>query len=591
LGRIFKDLGFEQRALVEGWHSLTDDPANYSAHRLLADSYASRPRHEIARVSELLQSQLLQPLNIDSLQPQLAESSLQNLEGAGPSTLSFNEFNPLFMRDRLALQVNGLVGNHDTLSDDLVISGIKGPTSLSMGQFHYETDGFRPNNDLKHDIYNVFFQSAISPQFNVQTEFRRRKTDQGDLQLRFDPTKFELGTRRRVDQDSVRLGARFSPSPYSNFIASGIYTDRKSTVSRTQDSAEPDISARDDEKGYEIEGRYLLRRNWFNVTLGGGVSDIDVDTHLRFQFPLPFCPLPFCETIDKFNQKHVNLYAYYNAFWPSTMTWSFGLSYESFDERDLEVDKINPKLGVQWDFADWGRLRLAYLRTVKRPLAIDQTIEPTQIAGFNQFFDDINGTKSEQFGAAFDAVLNKNLFAGIEYSGRDLEVPIQNITTLRTEVFHRSEDMIRTYLYWTPHRHWASSVETAYERFERPVSDPNVVQDNVFPKVETVSIPASVRYFHPSGFFAALGGTFVHQKVDLAPAATFPRDSDDFYLMDAALGYRFPKRLGIIRLEARNLLDENFFYQDLNIQTAGEVVTPRFNPDRTVLLRLTLTLN
>jgi hypothetical protein len=50
--------------LVEGWRLLNINPSNYSAHRFLADSYAALPRHEIARVSELLQSQLLQPVNI-----------------------------------------------------------------------------------------------------------------------------------------------------------------------------------------------------------------------------------------------------------------------------------------------------------------------------------------------------------------------------------------------------------------------------------------------------------------------------------------------------------------------------------------------
>ena len=74
VGRIYRDLGFEQLALIEGWKSVNTDPSNYSAHRLLADSYSALPRHEIARVSELLQSQLLQPINLTPVQPNLAES-------------------------------------------------------------------------------------------------------------------------------------------------------------------------------------------------------------------------------------------------------------------------------------------------------------------------------------------------------------------------------------------------------------------------------------------------------------------------------------------------------------------------------------
>ena len=76
LGRIYSDLGFQQLGLVEGWKSVNTDPTNFSAHRFLADSYSILPRHEIARVSELLQSQLLQPLNMTPIQPHLAESNL-----------------------------------------------------------------------------------------------------------------------------------------------------------------------------------------------------------------------------------------------------------------------------------------------------------------------------------------------------------------------------------------------------------------------------------------------------------------------------------------------------------------------------------
>ena len=138
LGRIYKDLGFEQRALVEGWKSVNADPSDYSGHRFLADSYSALPRHEIARVSELLQSQLLQPINIAPIQPQLAETNLFILSGAGPSDVAVNEFNPLFAGDGGGLQLNAVGGDNNTLGNDLVLSGIHGRFSYSIGQFHYE---------------------------------------------------------------------------------------------------------------------------------------------------------------------------------------------------------------------------------------------------------------------------------------------------------------------------------------------------------------------------------------------------------------------------------------------------------------------
>jgi tetratricopeptide (TPR) repeat protein len=188
LARIYSDLGFQQLSLVEGWKAVNVDPANFSAHRFLADSYAALPRHEIARVSELLQSQLLQPISINPVQPRLAESNLYILSSAGPSTLSFNEFNPLFNRNRLAFQVSGVGGEHGTLGEEIVQSGVWEGFSYSLGQFHYETDGFRKNNEFNENIYDIFTQLNLSYQTSIQGEFRSANSEKGDLTLRFFPS-------------------------------------------------------------------------------------------------------------------------------------------------------------------------------------------------------------------------------------------------------------------------------------------------------------------------------------------------------------------------------------------------------------------
>ena len=166
LARIYDDLGFEQFAQVEATKSLSLDPANYSAHRFLSDSYATRPRHEIARVSELLQAQLLQPININPVQPSLNETNLKIINGFGAAT--FNEYTSLFERDRTQVLISGVAGNNSTLGEEVVLSGLEGKLSYSLGQYHYETNGFRENADLRHDIYNAFVQVAVTPQFNCK---------------------------------------------------------------------------------------------------------------------------------------------------------------------------------------------------------------------------------------------------------------------------------------------------------------------------------------------------------------------------------------------------------------------------------------
>src|SRR5206468_2001030 len=125
LGRIYTNLGFEQVALVEGWNSITADPSSFTAARFLADTYASRERHEVARVSELLRSQLLQPINITPIAPTQAVSNLLLLSSLGPTGTSFNEFNTLMVnRDRLTFLGSGLYGSNTTSAGEGIVSGI-----------------------------------------------------------------------------------------------------------------------------------------------------------------------------------------------------------------------------------------------------------------------------------------------------------------------------------------------------------------------------------------------------------------------------------------------------------------------------------
>ncbi len=162
--RIFSELGFQQRALVEGWDAVNRDPSNFSGHRFLADSYSALPRHEIARVSELLQSQLLAPVTNTPLQPRLAESNLFLISSLGPGIASFNEFNPLFNRDGVSILANGMIGSNDTAAGEAVVSGIAGKLGFSVGYSQFRTDGFRVNNDQKETIGNVFLQYRLHSQ-------------------------------------------------------------------------------------------------------------------------------------------------------------------------------------------------------------------------------------------------------------------------------------------------------------------------------------------------------------------------------------------------------------------------------------------
>ena len=95
-------------------------------------------------------------------------------------------------------------------------------------------------------------------------------------------------------------------------------------------------------------------------------------------------------------------YIYGNVNIPSPVVWTLGLSADDYKEESNEAEKINPKLGVQWNVTDDIRLRAAAFQVVKGPLSTNRTLEPTQVAGFNQFFDDDAGTVARRFGIGSD---------------------------------------------------------------------------------------------------------------------------------------------------------------------------------------------
>ena len=572
LARIYSDLGFQQLALMEGWKSVNADPASYSAHRFLADAYSLLPRHEVARVSELLQSQLLQPINLNPVQPQMAEAQLHILRETGPANPTFNEFTPLFERNRLGLLANGVVGGNGFLGDEVVQSGVWGGFSYSLGQFHFETDGFRPNNQQEIDIYDAFFQVSLTPSTSVLLEVRDSLTDKGDLPLRFDSSNFEHNLNQEEHAQSERFGFHHSFSPSSEIIGTIIHG--KNTVDTIDLPVFKDKTDRD---GFLSEMQYLLRLDRFRLIAGFGRFQGDRLDRLTIQTPA----FTWSAREDA-DLGHTNLYLYSLITYPERVTWTVGASADFIDGIAKANDQFNPKFGVTWSPFSDTIIRAAVFRTMEKVLIGDQTIEPTQVAGFTQFFRDFTeGTDAWRYGVGIDQRFTKRLFGGLEFARRDMDLPFENLT-LEGPVAGLAKwqaDLARGYLYWAPADWLALSAEYQYEMMDRR----SALGEEDIREAHTHSIPLGISLFHSSGLLAQVKATYLNQDGIFGSGSTRVKGDDQFWVVDAALGYRLPRRWGILTLGVRNLFDETFHFQDPNPRN------PMIAPERLVLFRYTLT--
>ena len=288
LGRIYADLGFQELALVEGWSSVNTDPSNYSAHRLLADYYAALPRHEIARVSELFQSQMLQPLNTTPIQPSLGESNLLLISSQGPGALAFNEFNPLFNRNQATAQGSFLVGEDSTLAGEGIVSGIYQKFSFSAGYSGYKTDGFRENNSQDDKIANAFVQVELSPSTSLQAEVRHRDLETGDLGLHYYEDDFSRFQAEKTDTTSVRVGLRQEFGPALTLLASYMHSGQGHRLRASRPRPRPELRARSGTRRPTAwRGSCSSARPRVKVVAGAGYFDIRLrrDDHVRPRGP------------------------------------------------------------------------------------------------------------------------------------------------------------------------------------------------------------------------------------------------------------------------------------------------------------------
>lgn len=597
--RISNELGFDQLAQAQSNRAISFDPGGFPAHRNLADSYLLQPRYESARVSELLQSQMLQPVTAVPASPRLGGVRAPVLENEGPYTPSFQEFNPLMERNRTAFYLTGFMGNEGTIGDEAMAAFVRGRHGLRLGQYFLQTDGFRPNADFRQNVRNVFYQFDISDRNSFQAEYRYSGIASGDVRQNFDQNNHDPSRRQDLRTEMYRAGFRHSESASAHWLFA---LTRQRTDLQDTSYQEKSVSflpppfalyeafrLRNDADAYTGEIQHLRDLARVHITAGASGTGIkerpDELIESGTLFP-PFPPIPNPSLINTTptSPEYYSAYTYLGWRVAPGAQMVTALSWERTESLAMSKDRVNPKVGLVLNVTETTTLRASIFEGMKRPFAAAQTLEPTQVAGFNQIFDDVTGTQAKRFGVAVDQRFGERWFAGLEASGRNLEVPVTNLdgTLARTE--RRDEQLYRAFSSGLVTRQVGLSVEYAFDD-QRRLIDPAF--DDAFPhRVTTQLLPVRATWFGANGLFVRTSLTFVDQSIE-TPNATgvVDRDRHRFGLTDLMLGYRWPGGRGIVSLEARNLFDRQFGFQDTDF--AGIPRIPLFRPGQSLILRVT----
>ena len=570
--RIYQDLGFDQLGALEAAKSLSYNFGDYSAHRFLSDIYAAQPRQDVGQASELLQSLLRQPINVDPvpvLRPletaSLPLPKIGILKGFGPNQTTFNEFNPLFASNGLSLYLDGMSGSKDTWSNQEIVTGIADRSSFSLGYGHVQSDGFETNRDFRMDAYDAFFQTMVSDRVNVQAEINVAEFGGGDVASAFDPVN--AGSQRIADKPSTfRLGSLIELTPGSNLVLSGIYQTRDVTFSSLDATSQQQARW----EANTEEAQYLWQRESLGLVAGAG--------HMEYSLKVTSVSLGQATPLPPASGYYSNGYVYgYASPFDRRLNIQLGVSVDHLRDGLAGVEpvnqtEINPKLGLIWKVLPSTTLRAAAFRTLHRQIISNQTIEPSQVAGFAQFFDDVAGTVAWTYGAGLDQRITPTLHVGFEGTYRELTVPGQDATSSKLNDFNWREQTARAYLYWAIPKSqdasffgkwsYAVSAEYQYEDFQRPAGQPGT---EGFSPLNTTYVPLALTAFPMTYWSIRLGTTYIRQDGtlhELSVPDAFPAGGT-YWVTDIGATYKLPGRRGKLMLGVNNLFNNKLLgYQD-----------------------------
>lgn len=574
---IYRELGFDELAQITAARAVSTAPGEYGGHRQLAEAYADDPKYDAARASEVLQAQLLQPLSATPIMPILGETRLFATEGAGPSALGFREYNAMFVREKPWLSVSGLGGSNKTGADEIALSGVFDRFAYALNQYHYETIGFRDNNDARYDVLSAYGKFQANEDLSLLLQVSRRDQDVGRINEIISHVQPTSHIQNLSTTDAVLIGGNLKLAPGLDMLAT-VASQEIESVSHAPTSLSPD--RRDDlmtrSSNAEVQWRFGNLPGYLIVGADFGWIEKDlVSRNVCVIQSLCVDRLAPTESDDRYRAG----YAYWMFSPLPDLELTAGLTYAKLDVESFTDDESDwlHKLSAHYRLNEKINFRTAYFQVLKRPFSIEQTIEPTQLGGFNQFNDDLDGVQSDNYAVGVDIDAGK----GHRFGAETLLRKSHGFALFNAPA--NTEDK-NAGIFWSwAVSPWAVSLAYRYENTELAAFLASTMGTiDVDNQLVTQGVPLQVKWIHPVGLSVSASNTYFHQKFSSSQGEAI---TSSFSLFNVVMNYAFFNHQVEIDVRCDNVFDEGVRYQSTNFRDPSPQLTP-FIPERTYGLGL-----
>jgi tetratricopeptide (TPR) repeat protein len=598
LASTYRDLGFDGLMLATAGRAVAADPGSFAAHAFLAEAYGSAPRHETARVSEQLQSQLRAPIGMAPVAPQSLLTTLPIV--GGPRAFTLQEFTPLLDRNPAGLQVGGLLGNQGTRGSSTTAFKAWDTVQVSAGHFYYDTDSAINDVPIRISANNLLLQWQLTAALQAQLEGRTERRDGGDVTQRVDPSGTEAEGTRYLKNDSVRFGLLLAPSARTEWLLSAVHRERLDISDdvvhfiggRTLKNLERHTAGRKPTRSNYLESQALIHMGNWHLTSGIGYfradSDVQaqsivVDPAVQPGLVLQTRPL-YALDLDV---DHRKAYAY-ASYRTGGLRWDSGFSWDDFSRDDgFVLRRISSRFGGEYAWQN-TRVRAALFHGVRGNISVEQSLDSTVFAGLNQAFDDLEGTRYRRAAVAVDHRWNAaDASTGLEWSRRRLVVPNTGCSPAPCAGLWW-EGAHHLYHSWAINSRWALDAGVRYESLR--MDGQSIGNSNLPLEMHTWQAPLKIAYIPGNKWHVNAEWRWVKQSVRSQLSNQSATADSSFGIANFVLRYGLIASSWSVALELNNAFDRKFKFQNATPTAVDRPMVPWFAPERMVVMRLGLKL-
>ncbi len=414
LAQIYQDAGMNEVSVDEAAKAVDYDYANYSAHLFLSESdNALRDptrfdlRYETAWFNELLLANLYAPVGASTIAQNISEQ----------------EYSPLLTEEGLGLNSDSQYRSDGEFREIASQYGDFGRTSYSLDLDYQHNNGIRPNNDLSSIEWYSHVKQQVSPNDAVMlfTEYENFHTgdnfqynNETNALLHYRDNEFQNPTLavgwhhvwgpgvhtlvlagRLVSDVNVTdnsEGGSYALGP-TNASGKNYYAGQPADLSNLSYSSQFAI--------YSAELNQLIQGDKHTSIFGARLQYGDFTTHNDLIYYFTPALIPAIDTTIREPFQRLSLYGYHSWELFPEFLLTVGLTYDDMRYPDnfrfypitpgeASRHQLSPKAALTWAPVPAVTFRAAYAEALGGA-SFDEsyTLEPTEIAGFNQAFRSI----------------------------------------------------------------------------------------------------------------------------------------------------------------------------------------------------------